>query len=144
MYNITQTLAETFGIFCRYEYDYDENYHIIGRNIIFYNSFNAENSGMLGIIYPYNSSNISRTIDSSNLTTKLFVLDANGTTDEDSYSIMNAAPNASKEDYILNFDYLYKTGAITQEQYDAIRPYEIQMRQYNEELITLHNNLAAY
>ena len=144
MYNITQTLAETFGIFCRYEYDYDENYHIIGRNIIFYNSFNVENFGMLGITYPYNSSNISRTIDSSNLTTKLFVLDAKGTNDEDSYSIMNAAPNASKEDYILNFDYLYKTGAITQEQYDAIKPYEIQMRQYNEELITLHNNLAAY
>ena len=23
-YNITQTLAETFGVYCRYEYEYDE------------------------------------------------------------------------------------------------------------------------
>jgi len=26
IYNITQTIAETFGVFCRYEYEYDVNY----------------------------------------------------------------------------------------------------------------------
>ena len=29
LYNITQQLAEIFGVFCKYEYGYDENYHII-------------------------------------------------------------------------------------------------------------------
>ena len=29
VYNLTQDLAETFGVFCRYEYNYDDNYHII-------------------------------------------------------------------------------------------------------------------
>jgi len=44
---------------------------------------------------------------------------------------MNAPANASREDYILNFDYLIASGTITQEQYDAIKPYEIKMRQFN-------------
>ena len=39
IYNITQTIAETFEIYCRYEYGYDENYHINSRTIIFYNNF---------------------------------------------------------------------------------------------------------
>jgi len=26
IYNITQTIAETFGVFCRYEYVYDDRY----------------------------------------------------------------------------------------------------------------------
>jgi len=47
---------------------------------------------------------------------------------------MNAPCNPSKEDYILNFDYLYKTGAISQDQYDAINDYEIAMRDYNKQI----------
>jgi len=38
-YNLTQKIAETFGVFCRYEYGYDENYHIISRVVTFYNNF---------------------------------------------------------------------------------------------------------
>jgi len=39
LYNITQTIAEKFGIFCRYEYLYDDNYNITGKKIVFYNNF---------------------------------------------------------------------------------------------------------
>jgi len=46
-------------------------------------------------------------MDSTAITTKLFVLDV------DEHGIADAEPNASREDYILNFDFLYQTGAIT-------------------------------
>ena len=39
IYNLSQSLAETFGVYCRYEYEYDANYNIVGRKCIFYNSF---------------------------------------------------------------------------------------------------------
>ena len=39
IYNLTQSIAETFGVYCRYEYEYDENYHIIGKNVIYYNNY---------------------------------------------------------------------------------------------------------
>ncbi len=44
-------------------------------------------------------------------------------------TIADAAPNKIKEDYILNFDYLYKIGTISQEQYDTIDEYEKKMEE---------------
>jgi hypothetical protein len=38
-------------------------------------------------------------------------------------SIVDVSANELKEDYILNFDYLYEIGTITQEQYDEIEIY---------------------
>ena len=39
IYNLTQTIAQTFGVYCKYEYDHDDNYNITGRTVIFYNNF---------------------------------------------------------------------------------------------------------
>jgi len=39
IYNITQTIAETFGVFCRYKYYHDNNYHITKKVIIFFNNY---------------------------------------------------------------------------------------------------------
>ena len=38
IYNLTQAIAERFGVYCRYEYTHDENYHIVDRKVIYYNS----------------------------------------------------------------------------------------------------------
>jgi len=55
-------------------------------------------------------------MDSTDVTTKLYVLNV----DDDNtllgyHSIMDSEANKTKEDYILNFDYLHDTGAITEE-----------------------------
>jgi len=47
LYNITKTIAEKFEIFCKYEYMYDENYHIIGRKVVFYNNFMQDGLGSI-------------------------------------------------------------------------------------------------
>lgn len=145
LYNLTQTIAEAFQVHCKYEYTYDENYHITSRTIVFYNHFFQEEKGAMSFTYPYSSSKITRTSDCSNLTTKMYVL----TTDNDKTvagynTIMNASSNPTSEDYILNFDYMLKRGVISQDQYDAIKPYEIAMRDYNKRLIIFQQNLAAY
>ena len=137
IYNITQTIAEAFGVFCRYEYVYDDRYQIIGRKVIYYNNYFIDAYGHLDLTYPYSASSISRTIDSMDLVTKMYVRmpnsNANGT---NILSIMSVEANRSKEDYILDFDYLKSINNLTQEQYDAITPFEVKMRQYN---ITLEN-----
>ena len=145
IYNITQDLAEKFGVFCRYEYLHDENYHIIGRKIIFYNNFIQEGESAFSLTYPYSSSKVSRTLDSTDLTTKLYVLDVdNQSILGGKNTIMNAEANGTHEDYLLNFEYLYQIGAINQEQYDAIHEFNVQMREFNEELIPLQESKSVY
>ena len=132
IYNITQKIAEAFGVFCKYEYGYDENYHIISRTVIYYNNFIEERNGHMDLTYPYHTSEITREMDSTELTTKLFVrpvdyeYSSTGQT-----SIMSVDANKSREDYILNFDYLHKFNIITDEQYNSIEEYETNMHNIN-------------
>ena len=146
LYNITQTIAEKFEVFCKYEYIYDENYHIIGRVVVFYNNFlNEDPNDLISLQYPYDSSKISRKMDSAEVTTKLYVMEVDDSNVAAGYyNIMDAPPNASKEDYILNFEYMYTTGAINKEQYDSIRPYEKKMRELNIEINNNSQQLSTY
>lgn len=144
LYNITQTIAEQFGIYCRYEYKYNENYQIIGRVIVFYNNFMQEREA-ISFIYPYSASKTERVIESSDITTKLYVLSADNDSILDGQStIMDVPANRSQEDYILNFDYLKEIDAITKEQYNAIEVYEKEMRQLNKELSELQRKQIMY
>jgi len=69
---------------------------------------------IFSITYPYSLNKIERSIESNDITTKLFVLDVDNENTLSGYnSIMNALANASREDYILNFDYLHENNAIT-------------------------------
>lgn len=143
LYNITQDIAETFGIFCKYKYDYDKNYHIIKRTCIFYNNFLNEKEGHYDINYPFDSSKIERELDSSDVVTKLFVVPVEDETAPSGLiTIADVAAHKSHEDYILNFDYLYSIGTITDEQYNAIPDYERAMFVYNTELIPLATQIA--
>ena len=73
LYNITQDLAEKFEVFCRYQYYYDNNYNIVGRLIVFYNNFLQENRSTTTLMYPNSASRISREMDSTDVSTKMFV-----------------------------------------------------------------------
>ena len=142
LYNITQTIAETFGIFCKYKYEYDANYHIVGRKIIYYNNFLEDSRGHIDLTYPYSTSEIVRSIDNSETISKLYVRPVDdSTSDSNLISIMNVEANRSREDYLLNFDYMYETNTINKEQYDEVITYENRMRVYNNKLMALEEKI---
>lgn len=135
LYNLTQTIAENFEIFCRYEYSYDSRYQITGRRIIFYNTFHSEYDSKYfeHINYPQTASSVSREYDGTEITTKMYVRPE---TDDSSItgqiSIIDSNANPTKEDYVMNFDYLHDIGTISDEQYDEIKVYNLKMKHYNE------------
>lgn len=133
IYNITQEIAEAFGVFCKYEYEHDYNYHITKRTVVYYNNFLNEEAGVIDLTYPYNTNNITREMDSTDLITKMYVQSVDDElTDEGTVSITGVEANKTKEDYLLNFDYLYNIGTISQEQYDGIKEFEVEIRKLNE------------
>ena len=143
LYNITQNIAETFEIYCRYEYGYDDNYHIISRRIIFYNNYMDENN-VISFIYPYITKQVSREMDATEVTTKMFVRPQDSeAVVSGQINIADCLANKTKEDYLLNFDYLYTIGAITREQYEEIPKFEVKVRNLNIELNELNLQLAA-
>ena len=145
IYNLTQNLAQIFGVFCKYKYTYDSNYHIKEKYCIFYNNFLAEQDGKIDITYPYDTAKIEREINSEDLVTKMFVVPIEDTTSASGLiTIADEKANRSGEDYILNFDYLYSIGTISQEQYAAIPEYEYQMYHLNTELEPLDKQLADF
>lgn len=142
IYNITQTLAELFGVFCRYKYTYDENYHIIKRTVIFYNNFIQENVGAIDLNYGYDSAEITREMDATDTISKMYVKSlADEDTDSGFANIADTSVNRSLEDYILNFDYLYNIGTISQEQYDYLPIYEAKMHEFNSTILPIDTNL---
>ena len=145
IYNLTQNLAELFGVFCRYEYAYDENYHIIGRKVIYYNNYLQEEEGYLDLTYPYSTAEITRTCDSDDLVTKMFVRPVNaGQNNSDLITIMDVPANKSREDYILNFDYLKSIDAITDEQQGYLDTFDEEMFRYNSILSETSEKMLWY
>ena len=145
IYNITQTIAETFNVYCRYEYGHDANQHITSRTVVFYNNYMQEDLGIISFTYPYTSKSVTRELDSTDIITKMYV-----TSQDDStilggnISITDSIANKTQEDYLLNFDYMYKCGAITQEQYDAIAEYERAIRANNIAFTNVTTLLDGY
>lgn len=139
IYNLTQEIAKTFGVYCKYEYIHDDNYHIIGRIVTYYNNFIDERR-RLEFTYPYTSKSITRENDCTDLVTKMYV-----NTVESSQSstglitIMDNPVNPTGEDYLLNFDYLYSIGTITNDQYDYIKEFSKKIKQLNNNIIQQQN-----
>lgn len=144
IYNLTQNLAEVFEVFCKYKYLHDDNYHIIGRRIIFYNNFIYENEGYIDFTYPFSTSEITREMDSTDLVTKMFVKQIeDDTTASGLLTIIDTEANNSGEDYLLNFDYLHKIKAISEEQYAEISKYEARMKQLNMQIAPVESQIVA-
>lgn len=141
-YNITQKLAETFGVFCRYDYLHDDSGYITGRRVIFYNNFMKESEGYIDFTYPYQTADVSREADSTDLVTKMFVRPADDdTAPAGMITIMDVEANKSKEDYIFNFDYLEKVGMFPQEYRDSLEDYEKFMHITNTTLMMQEREL---
>ena len=144
IYNITQNIAETFGIFCKYVYMHDNNYHIIARKIVFFNNY-LQDENILSLTYPYSSSKVSREMDSTDTITKLYVKPIENDSTLLGYDdIRYCEANKMQEDYIFNFDYLKETKSITDEQYESIKAYEAEIYDYNTQMIPLENKVSIY
>jgi len=140
-YNLLQSIAEAFEVYTKYKYYYDKNYHIIGREVIFYNNFLDENN-TIDLTYDYDTQSISRELDAADIVTKMYVK----TLDDESYpsglaSIMDTEANKTGEDYILNFDYLYDIKTISEEQYTAIKVFEKDIANLNKQIKPLDNSI---
>ena len=145
IYNLTQTIAETFGVYCKYKYYYDDNYHIIRKEVIFYNNFMKEFDEGVELTYGYGLKKVKRVLDSNDIFTKMIVENVE---DADSatglISILNTPANAMGENYLLNFDYLYETGSITEDQYEAVGSFEKHIGFYNQQLKELESFIIKY
>lgn len=143
-YNLTQDLAEKFGVYCKYVYEHDKNYRITARRVIFYNSFIEEDKGPIDITYKYHTSSISREMDCTDLVTKMYIKAVDDDLSESGkITIMDVDANKSKEDYLLNFDYVHAVGAIDDEAYNYIETYEKEMYRLNSVIIPLQDKLIT-
>jgi len=68
----------------------------------------------MSFTYPYSSKKVTREMDSSAVTTKLYVRSQEDTTTLlGEANIRYCEANKMQEDYILNFDYLKESGNMT-------------------------------
>ena len=148
-YNITQSIAEAFEVFCQYEYKCDIRGRFVreyidekgqlwtGRKVVFHNrAIKTANPAI--VEYKKNLDTISRTKDSSEVYTKLYVTPIESSTMDTGYiSIADTALNPTLDDFILNFDYLYQTKAISQYQMNYVKTYEVETHKLNQQLINL-------
>ena len=156
-YNITQDIAKAFEVFCQYEYKCDMRGRFLheyfekvttedgqtvnkawtGRKVIFYNRA-IKTDNPVAIEYKKNLDSISRTKDSSEVYTKMYVTPIETSTTDTGYiSIADTALNPTLDEFILNFDYLYQTKAISQYQLNFVKTYEVEIHKINQELINL-------
>jgi hypothetical protein len=105
-----------------------------GRTAVFYNrAIKTDNPFTLD--YQKNLQSISRTCDSTEVYTKLFVDPIQSDTMTDGYvTIANTEANPLMDEFILNFDYLYSKGSITEYQKNFIDEYSIETHKINEAL----------
>jgi len=142
-YNLLQKIAEIFGVYIKFKYYYDDNYHIIDKEVIFYNNFLNEDE-IIDLTYKYDTQTLSRELDANDIVTKMFIK----TLDDDSspsglVSIMDTTANKTGEDYILNFDYLHDINTISEEQYAAIEEFENQIGVLNKQIVPLDSKIIA-
>ena len=147
-YNITQSIAEAYNVFCSYEYktstngsfvgEYIENDQLwTGRKVIFYNKAIKKDNPFY-IQYQKNSNSISRESDSSEIFTKLYIPKIESSVSSTGLiSIADTPVNPLRDEFILNFDYLYNIGSITEYQKKVIKDYEVQIRSINDALIEI-------
>ena len=155
-YNITQDIAKTFEVFCRYEYKCDNRGSFVGdyigedgniwtgRKVVFYNRAIKTEQPVV-IEYQKNLTSISRTKDSSEIYTKLYVTPMESSTMDSGYiTIADTTLNPTLDEFILNFDYLFQIGAISQYQLNYIKTYETEIYKINKELINLSSIINQY
>lgn len=117
-FNLTQELSKVFEVYPVYYIDHEENGKIkkdknnrMIKKIFYITEKGMENK--LGFRYEKNLSNISRTLDSKEIVTKLYVEDIDSELSKTGLcSIKTAEDNPSKDSYIIDFSYYTMKGLL--------------------------------
>lgn len=168
-FNILQKLSETFEGWVHFDISHDDNGYITGRKIYFTNEVGKETG--LGFRYGLDLKNITRSIDSEQIASKIIVKQNSNEFGKNGFcTITRAKDNLSKEDYILDFGYyvnhqlingdalnnfLYVNGIVEEKPrkgfYQYVREINIKtennnilLSEYNMELIHNKTNLSLY
>lgn len=132
-FNLTQELSKVFEIYPVYYIEHEDNGEIIAdiyenidgkkyekmRKKVFYiTEKGVENK--IGFRYEKNLSNISRTFNSKEIVTKLYVEDVDSEISKTGMcSIKTAEDNPSKDNYIIDFSYYIMRGLLDKEKTNA-------------------------
>lgn len=121
-FNLIQELSKVFEIYPQFYIEFDKNGKILldengkMKKHVF---FMTEKGGIqqIGFRYEKNLANISRTVDSSSLTTKLYVENVDSELSKTGMcSIETAEDNVGKNSYIMDFSYYTQKGLLNAEQ----------------------------
>lgn len=111
-FNLTQSIAETFEVWCRYYIKHESDGKIstdpqTGRRLKWVSLVsNYGEPNQIGFTYGLNTINLQRTVETTSLATKLYVeYCENSATTDGVITIQKAANNISRENFIFNFDY---------------------------------------
>ena len=104
-YNITQDIAEAFQVFVNYIYlyqDIDQPFRATAKKVVFYDNLIANSE--YGITYGNNELGLSKTSNSADVTTKMFVEPIESQYADDGYvSITKAKNNKIQDNFIFKF-----------------------------------------
>lgn len=135
-YNITQQIAETFQVFVRYEFLYQDRNNPLRATsgvVIFYNEELHETEYVIS--YGNNEIGISKISESEDIVTKMYVNPVEDSFGETGYVSLSQAPaNKMSDEYLLNFDYYIDSNQLTSVQIDAIAEHEYNIRMFNKQL----------
>lgn len=120
-FNLTQELGKVFEVYPIYYIEHTENGKIVVdenkkmiKKLFYMTEKGSENK--LGFRYKKNLTNISRTRDSSQIVTKLYVEDVDSEVSKTGLcSIKTAQDNPSKDSFIIDFSYYYLNGMLNKE-----------------------------
>ena len=127
-FDLTQKVAETFEVWCKYIIEHNDDGSIAyddtdqitleprRKKWVTLTSYaGAENP--VGFTYGINLTNLSRTIKTDSLVTKLYVdYSENNYTSDGYVAISSAEDNISKENVLYNFDYFIQVGLLEKTQ----------------------------
>lgn len=124
-FNLTQELSGVFEVYPVYYIEHEENGKIVKdsegkmiKKVFYITEKGMENK--LGFRYEKNLSNISRTFDSKQIVTKLYVEDVDSELSKTGLcSIKTAEDNPSKDSYIIDFSYYTLKGLLDKSKTDA-------------------------
>ena len=149
IFSIIQTLCESFEVWAYFTYSYDSLGRIIDRKILLQTE--AINDKIkFDFSYGKNLQSCTRTINSEDLITKLYVPDVDSELIEGNVlSIKQAGANPTGEGYIYNFDYFYEKGILSRYSDKGINSDEYAIMQHliaikkNNEHITRYQQLLV-
>ena len=147
-FNITQQIAETFEVWCRYEIEHDDKGAIISKTVTLTDNYGQENN--IGFRYGVNLSKIARTVKSDELVTKLYVPEIENSAAADGYcSISEAKLNPSGENFLIDFSYFINKGMLDEETlyldiYGVESGYYTVLKKLNEEYISIIKTQLGY